>query len=76
MLLQLPVAHDAKEVILACGYVATRLPIFHAAVIYPCRANPKPIEINTATPPDFGKLLPQPRSPDLPVFLGNFYLFS
>lgn len=54
MLLRLPMAYDVKEVILACVYIASKLPFSHAAAFYACRASPKPTEINTATPLIFG----------------------
>lgn len=54
--LWLPVAHSAKEAILACGYIASELPFSCATAFYPYRANPEPIEVNTPTPPDLGKL--------------------
>lgn len=75
MLLWLPVVHGAKEAILACGYVASKLPLSRAAAFYPSSANPKPIEINTTTPPDLRELWRTAQIPRLASVSWTFLLF-
>lgn len=70
--------HDAKEVILDCGYIALNfLFLMQQPFSLPHRANLKAIEINTSTPtPTLTRFGTQPKSPHLPVFLENFYFFT
>lgn len=73
LLLWLPMVHDAKEVILNCGFIVLNFLFLMQPFSLPHRANPKAVEINAVTPrPDFDSLAHSPNPHICQCFLEIF----